>query len=179
MEDNWHLLITYALDIIYTVWWNKFHTWLGTCSVINYIRVLLAPLPDNTLSLTNKYLSFSEMEKRSKPLGAMVFPLLTSVFWGLAVLVKTWVGLRSYQFSEGVFTVGSPAWRLGWEMLISEAWGYMGPSSAIFLFIAWSHGVARHQWVRGPPPAPSSSSFILLSTTSLSIIGNQNIHVKN
>lgn len=37
-------------------------------------------------SLTNEYLSFSEMKKHSKPLWAKFFPLLRSVFWGLMVL---------------------------------------------------------------------------------------------
>ena len=166
--------MTASLGVICTLWWNTFYKQLGKYIVIN----ILATMPDNILPLTNKYLSFSEMEEHSKPLGAMIFPLLTSVFWDFSGLGRRWVGFEELPVVWGVclLCVLLPSvWRaMPLSQMLECMWGHYLPSFSPLLDVM---GLARKQQVWGGPILHKFIYFAV-SVTLRSITGNQNLHVK-
>lgn len=136
--------MTASLGVIYTGLWNKFYKQLGKCSVINYIRGLPATMPDDTISLTNEYLFFSEMKKHSKPPWATnVLSSFEKCVWGFNGLGKSGVKWRVYQCSQGVCSL---------QVLLPAAWG---PCPCLRCLRRWQGSLSRHWWAIFLSSAPS------------------------
>ena len=136
-------------------------------------------MPDNILPLTNKYLSFSEMEEHSKPLGAMIFPLLTSVCWDFSGLGRRWVGFNEFPVVWGVCLLWAllpGVWRaMPLSQMLECRWGHYLPSFSPLLDVM---GLARKQQVWGGPIL-LKFIYLAVSVTLTSMTGHQTLHVKN
>lgn len=137
-------------------------------------------MPDNILPLTNKYLSFSEIEEHSTPLGATIFPLLTSVFWDFSGLGRRWVGFEELLVVWDVYSLwvllpsGGPWRAMPLTQMLECRWGHCLLSFSSLLDLM---GLARKRQVWGGPILHKFIYFTV-SVTLTSITRNQNLHVK-
>lgn len=129
-------------------------------------------------SLTNEYLSSSEMRKHSKPLWAKFFPLLRSMFWGLMVL-----GGGGFSWGASSFLRACVHYKFSYlesgghaSSQVFEA-GVWETSVAIFPSTAWSSEVARH-WQAKAPSVPNNFISFADPVTSPPMTGPQNICVQ-